>query len=144
VHATTIDHKYQVPAVAVHTDIFERATRSVARVNGMPRMRQTYVPMPVMGKTAEQLRGYIEGPDMVTGRPFMQEVIEGLTVPFSQDDLKDSSFERTTPRLCEPDTEENLYRLFEENHWTDYLPIILPNRKSTRLNSSHVSTSYAA
>src|SRR6266540_668701 len=122
----TIDVKYQVPAVAVHTDIFERATKSVARVNGMPRMRQTYVPQPIMGKTPEQLRAYIEGPDMVTGRPFMQEVIEGLTVPFNQDDLKNASFVRTTPRLLEPDTEENLHRLFEENHWTDYLPITLP------------------
>ena len=26
----------------------------------------------------------------------------------------------------EPDTEDNLQRLFEENHWTDMLPIVLP------------------
>src|SRR5262245_44742085 len=114
----TIDHKYQVPAIAVHTDIFERATKSVARVNGIPRMRQTYVPQPIMGKTPGQLRAYIEGPDMVTGRPFMQEVIEGLTQPFTSEDLKNASFDRSTPRLCDSDTEENLYRLFEENNWT--------------------------
>jgi hypothetical protein len=135
----TIDHKYQVPAVAVHTDVFERATKSVARVNGMPRMRQTYVPMPIMGKTAEQLRGYIEGPDMVTGRPFMQEVIEGLTVPFTQDDLKNASFERTTPRLCEPDTEENLRQFFQDNHWTDYLPIVLPTEARVEAMLRHTS-----
>ncbi len=62
----TIDHTYQVPSVAVHTDIFERAVRSVARVNGMPRMRYAFVPQPVMGKSAEELRAYIDGIDPVS------------------------------------------------------------------------------
>ena len=31
-------------------------------------------------------------------------------------------FERTTPRLVEPDTEDNLQRLFLDNKWTDGLP----------------------
>ena len=48
----TIDSKYGVPTVAIHTDIFERVVRSVARVNGMPRTRAVFVPQPVMGKTA--------------------------------------------------------------------------------------------
>ena len=125
----TIDGKYGVPTVAVHTDIFERVTRSVARVNGMPRMRQTYVPQPVMGKSPAELRAYVDGPDRVTGRPFMQEVVEGLTRPLDQEDLKSSSFERSTPRLCEPDSEESLHRLFLENNWTDTLPIILPTEE---------------
>jgi hypothetical protein len=30
------------------------------------------------------------------------------------------------PRLVEPDTEDNLHRLFLENRWTDMLPIVLP------------------
>src|SRR4029450_9493019 len=30
------------------------------------------------------------------------------------------------PRLLEPDTEDCLQRLFEENHWTDFLPVTLP------------------
>ena len=38
-------------------------------------------------------------------------------------------FERTTPRLVEPDTEDNLQRLFLENNWTDKLPIVLPTEK---------------
>ncbi|HEY7449020.1 MAG TPA: UGSC family (seleno)protein, partial [Vicinamibacterales bacterium] len=36
------------------------------------------------------------------------------------------SFERTTPRLVEADTEDNLRRLFIDNNWTDCLPIVLP------------------
>src|SRR6187402_2488043 len=40
-----------------------------------------------------------------------------------------AEFERTTPRLVEPDTEENLQRQFHDNGWTDYLPIVLPTEK---------------
>ena len=32
-----------------------------------------------------------------------------------------TTFERTTPRLVEPDTEDNLQRQFLENQWTDAL-----------------------
>ena len=125
----SIDGAYAVPTVAVHTDIFYPVTQAVARVNGMPRMRQAYVPQPIMGKTPAQLRAYVEGPDMITKRPFMQEVIEGLTRPLGADDLKDSSFDRSTQRLLEADTEENLHQLFLDNHWTDKLPIILPTEE---------------
>jgi hypothetical protein len=136
----SIDGKYQVPTVAVHTDIFYPVTQSVVRMNGMPRMRQAYVPQPIMGKTAEQLRAYIDGPDMKTGRPFMREVIEGLTRPLDSQDLRDSSFDRSTPRFLEVDTEENLNALFEENNWTDYLPIVLPTEERVEAmlkNTSH-------
>ena len=125
----SIDVKYQVPTVAVHTDIFERVTKSVARVNGTPRMRQAYVPQPVMGKSAEELRAYIDGTDPTTGRPFMQEVIEGLTAPLDPEGAHGISFERSTPRLCEPDTEENLHHLFLDRNWTDKLPIVLPTEE---------------
>ncbi|MGH6769092.1 MAG: hypothetical protein ACRECO_08735 [Xanthobacteraceae bacterium] len=40
-----------------------------------------------------------------------------------------AAFERTTPRLVEPDTEDNLQRQFLENGWTDGLPIVLPTEK---------------
>jgi hypothetical protein len=122
----TIDHKFQVPTVAVHTDIFERVTKSVTRVNGMPKMRMAYVPQPVMGKTAAELRAYIDGKDMVTGRPFMQEVLTGLTAPLDDEAAKGVGFDRSTPRLVEPDSEERLNQLFLDQNWTDKLPIVLP------------------
>ena len=56
----------------------------------------------------------------------MQEVIEGLTRPLDDADLTGATFERTTPRLVPPDTEENLRKLFLENRWTDFMPIVLP------------------
>src|SRR5215204_4381848 len=93
---------------------------------GMPRLRQAYTPHPVVDRSAADLRAYIEGNDAISGRLFMQEVLDGLTVPLEDADLHGLSFERTTPRLVEPDTEDNLQRLFEENHWTDMLPIVLP------------------
>jgi hypothetical protein len=135
----TIDHKYGVPTVAFHTQPFERVVRSVTQLNGMPRMRQVFVPQPVMGKTPQQLRAYIDGNDPVTGRPVMQEVIEGLTRPLDDEDLKQITFERSTPRLVEPDTEENLHRLFLENNWTDTLPIILPTEERVAEMLKHTS-----
>jgi hypothetical protein len=133
----TIDHKYGVPTVAFHTQPFERVVRSVTQLNGMPRMRQVFVPQPVMGKTPQQLRAYIDGTDPITGRPVMQEVVEGLTMPLDDDDLKQITFERSTPRLVEPDTEENLHRLFQDNLWTDYLPIILPTEERVGAMLAH-------
>ena len=56
----------------------------------------------------------------------MGEVIAALTRPRTGDETRSHDFDRSTPRFVEPDTEENLNRLFAENLWTDMLPIILP------------------
>ena len=97
-----------VPTVAIHTHVFERLVRSVARANGMPITRQAFVPQPVVDRSAQQLRAYIEGDDPTTRRPFMQEVVEGLTRPLDAEDRQGVSFERTTPRLLEPAAEDDL------------------------------------
>jgi len=133
----TIDHQYGVPTVAVHTDMFEQVARSVARVNGMPHLRQVFIPQPVMGKSARELRAYVDGNDPITGRPVMQEIIEGLTGAFGEAELKEVTFERSTPRLVEPDNEENLHRLFHDNQWTDHLPIVLPTEERVAAMLAH-------
>ena len=69
---------------------------------GMPRLRQAYVPQPVVDRSAADLRAYIEGQDPVSKRPFMQEVLDGLLSPLDEADLQGLTFERTTPRLVEP------------------------------------------
>jgi hypothetical protein len=122
----TIEARYGVPTVAVHTDKFDRVVRSVAAMNGMPGLRQVFVPQPIMGKTAAELYAYVDGADPITGRPVMQEVVEGLTQPFTEKDLGPVEFDRSTPRVVEPDSADNLERLFLESHWTDGLPIVLP------------------
>jgi hypothetical protein len=118
-----------VPSVAVHTNVFARLARASALANGMPRTRQAFVPQPVVDRTPAQLRGYIEGADPTSKRPFMQEVIEGLTGPLNEDDGKGVSFDRSTPRLLPPDTAEHLDQLFIDNRWTDCLPIVLPTEE---------------
>ncbi len=118
-----------VPAVAVHTHVFARLAQATARTAGMPRARQVFVPQPLVGQSPSQLRGYVEGTDPISKRPFMREVIEGLTQPLEEEDLKGAAFERSTPRLLEPDTRKNLHELFIRNCWTDYLPIVLPTEE---------------
>ena len=122
----TVEAKYGIPTVAMHTDKFDKVVRSVATVNGMPGLRQVFVPQPIMGKTAAQLRAYVDGVDPISGRPVMQEVVEGLTKPFTAEDRGPVEFDRATPRLVPADTAEHLEQLFLDNHWTDGLPIVLP------------------
>jgi len=118
-----------VPAVAVHTHVFARLARNAARVNGTPTLRQAFVPQPVVGVSPQQLRAYVDGTDPVSKRPFIQEVIEGLTGPLTEEDLTGVSFERNTPRLLEPATEAELHERFERERWTDFMPIVLPTEE---------------
>ena len=126
----------------MHTHVFARLVRATSLSLGMPRLRQAFVPQPVVDRSAADLRAYIDGNDPVSGRPFMQEVIDGLTRPLDESDLQGQSFERTTPRLLETDAEEHLLRLFEENHWTDCLPIVLPTE--ARVDAMLKGTSHSA
>ena len=118
-----------VPTVAVHTQAFARLARNVARVNGTPTLRQAFVPQPVVGLTPGQLRAYIDGTDPVANAPFMRVLLDGLTGPLTDQDLAGVSFERNTPRLLDPGTEADLQRRFEEERWTDFLPIVLPTEE---------------
>jgi hypothetical protein len=78
-HAITLETKYGVPTVAVHTDKFDRVVASVTKMAGLPDAPRAFVPMPVMGKTNEELRGYVNGNDPISGKPVMQEVVAALT-----------------------------------------------------------------
>jgi hypothetical protein len=78
-HAITLETRYGVPTVALHTDKFDRVVASVAKMAGLPEAPRAFVPQPVMGKTAAQLADYVAGNDPVTGRPVMQEVVQALT-----------------------------------------------------------------
>ena len=64
-HAITIDTKYGVPTVALHTDKFDRVVRSIARVQGLRVPGSVFVPQPVMGKSAAELRAYVDGKDPI-------------------------------------------------------------------------------
>src|SRR5262250_3155295 len=82
-HAITLETRYGVPTVAIHTDKFDRVVASVTKMAGLPEARRTFVPQPVMGKSADELKAYVYGKDPLTGVPLMQEVIAGLTTALS-------------------------------------------------------------
>jgi hypothetical protein len=118
-----------VPTVPVSTHVFARLAKATALAAGMPTARNVFVPQPIVGRSPAELRAYIEGADPILGQPFVKGLIEGLTKPLTEEDLEGATFERSTPRLLPPDTEENLHALFLENHWTDCLPIVLPTEE---------------
>ena len=83
----------------------------------------------------EVLDRFIAGNDPDTGRPVIREIIDALTKPVI---LEKPEAEPAPPEikkimtpkvLLEPDTEDNLHRLFYERGWTDGLPIILPTEE---------------
>jgi hypothetical protein len=82
-HAITLDTKYGVPTVALHTEKFDKVVKSVTKMGGLADAPTVYVPMPVMGKSADELRAYVNGLDPITGRPVMLEVVEALTTQLS-------------------------------------------------------------
>ena len=128
------------PSLCIRT--FSRGSRNRLRVRTACRRRvRAYVPQPVVGKSAAELRAYIDGEDPVSGRPFAQELIDGLTIPLDEKDVTGLSFERSTPRLLEPDTEDRLQRLFAGNGWTDHQPIVLPTEE--RVAAMLAGTSHA-
>jgi len=124
----------------VHADAFARLVDSVLRVNGVPRARRAFVPTPVMGRTPEELRGYVEGDDPVRGRPFMDVVLEALLEPIPPEDVRDVEFDRSQEALVEGASEEALQALFRENGWTDFLPVVLPTRE--RVDAMLAGTSH--
>jgi len=79
------------------------------------------------------LRGYLEGEDPQTQQRVIEEVIEALTKPVREEEFRGdfAPASRTGIRqtLLEPDSEDNLQRLFYERGWTDGLPIILPTEE---------------
>jgi hypothetical protein len=128
-HAITLETQYGVPTVALHTDKFAKVVQSVVRMGGLPQAPLVFVPQPVMGKSEAELRAYVEGNDPLTGKPVMQEIIQALTQGLAASQAGQEPYARSTPRLEEPDTEENLHALFERNLWTDHLPIVLPTEE---------------
>src|SRR3989304_2436276 len=109
-----------VPTVSIHTHVFARLVKAPAQANGMPTVRQVFVPQPIVGKSAAELRACIEGEDPVHKRPFLHGVLEGLSGGLTDADRQGLSFDRSPPRFLAPDTEENLHRLFMDQRWTDW------------------------
>ncbi|MEU6701372.1 UGSC family (seleno)protein [Pseudonocardia sp. NPDC046786] len=128
-HAITLETRYGVPAVAVHTETFHRVVGSVARMGGLADLTQVFVPQPVMGRSAAQLRDYVDGTDPVHGGPVMQRIVDGLTAAgggAGGTGTGSGTVRTGRRRLLAAASEERLHELFLERAWTDQLPVVLP------------------
>jgi hypothetical protein len=118
-----------LPTVPVVTEAFPDLIRKFAYKKGIPGIRFTWVPYPFANRSLEVHRRYLEGDDPINGRPVVSGIIEALTRPTTEEEKKTGVIERPRPRLLDPDTPENLERLFLEKGWTDGLPIVLPTEE---------------
>ena len=100
-----------------------------AELVGKPYIQNVFVPMPVSRMPAEKCREYLLGNDPVSGRPVIDELVEGLTGPLTAEQKSSGLRERPVPGMLGPDTEENLQRYLLENGYTDYLPVVLPTEE---------------
>jgi len=111
------------------TEVFAPLVKMHAKLTGKPHLRVTCVPHPISRVPASICRKYIEGNDPITGRPILNEIVEALTKPLTQEERLTGLEERPMPRMIGPDTEENLQRFFLENRMTDFLPVVLPTEE---------------
>jgi hypothetical protein len=125
----SILEKSGVPTAPVVTNAFPELIRNFAYKKGMPQLRFTFVPHPFANRPFEVHRRYLEGSDPISGKPVLEEIAEALTKPTTDEEKKTGTIERPALRRLEPDTPENLERLFLEKGWTDYLPIVLPTEE---------------
>ena len=128
----TLEQEYGIPTAPVSTYEFAGFMSDDLKFHGVP-LRVIYTPHPVAGMPPAVLRNYIEGKDPATQRVVVEEIIEALTKPVSDEEFTGdfAPVSRTGVRqpLLESDTEDNLQRLFYERGWTDGLLIILPTEE---------------
>ena len=99
--------------------------------NGMP-IRYVGFPFPVAGQPKAVHHRYVfESNDVVSGKPMMQAIVDGLTSPLTEKEKYAGKPQnaKVEPRLLPPGTEDSLQQYFKDNDLTDYLPIVLPTEE---------------
>jgi hypothetical protein len=123
--------KMGVPSVAMVTEAYVTIAHETAAKDGMPTLRIAFTPHPVWGKTIPQLHALVDGPDPVTGKPLMPEIVGYLTTPLTAEDEKSGIFPVSAgPSHIGPYTAEEMQASFMNNGMTDFLPIIIPTEKA--------------
>lgn len=129
-HAVTLETKYGVPTIAIHTDKFHRVVRSVIKMAGLPQAPLAFVPQPVMGKTKDELWAYVTGNDPIQNKPVMQEIVTALTIGLPQLEKNNAKVVvKEADKFVLGEDEDELRELFLSKGWTDQLPIVLPTEK---------------
>jgi hypothetical protein len=119
-----------IPAIPLVLSEFYEQEKEKALNSGMPGLRIQWVRGPVWGKTHEQLRrDIINGNNPITGNPVMKEIVEKLTKPLKAEEKKTGEIKRDKGPATFTDTRENLQKMFLDNRWTDFLPIVLPTEE---------------
>ena len=130
----TLEQNFHIPTVGgAASNIIKYAQgHDFQYTNGSP-IRYISFPFPVAGQPQSVHHTYIfERNDVVSGKPMMRAFIDALTLPLTDKEKYKGPAPDPDPeesRLLGPDTEENLQRLFKDNDYTDYLPIILPTEE---------------
>ncbi|MBN1567417.1 MAG: hypothetical protein JXA73_06195 [Acidobacteria bacterium] len=129
-HCINIESEFGIPTVPlIVSEFFEQVKTHHTVQKGMPCLRVTYLITPVWGKTAEQISKDIVRKSPVSGKMIMQEIVENLTRPLSNEEKKTGSIEQSAGPGSYTDTPDNLQRMFMEKRMTDYMPIILPTEE---------------
>ena len=118
-----------IPSVPVITKAFKNLVVLNAAKRGMPHQRITFTPHPVWGKTPDELRAYVNGPDPVSGKPMMKEVVANLTTPLTDEEKKTGMVSVSIGPPTFTDTLDNLQEFYMNNGYTDFLPIIVPTQE---------------
>jgi hypothetical protein len=129
--AQEIELKCKVPTVgASGVNVVGFKDYMLKYSSGMP-IRYVAFPFPVAGQPKSVHKNYVEGKDLLSGKPMMQAIIDALTKPLTDEEKKSGMPAEAAPepRLLKPDTEANLQRLFKDKEWTDFNAIILPTEE---------------
>jgi hypothetical protein len=129
--ARNIELEGKIPTVgASAVNVVKFKDYNLKHSNGMP-IRYVAFPFPVAGQPRSVHKSYVEGKDLLSGKPMMQAIIDALTNPLTDEEKQEGMPAEAAPepRLLKPDTEANLRRLFKEREWSDFNPIILPTEE---------------
>ena len=116
-----------IPSVPIVLSEFYQQETEKARNDGLPGLRTQWIRGPVWAKTREELRrDVINGNNPITGKPVMQEIVDKFTKPLTAEEKKTGEIIRDKGPATFTDTPEKLQKLFLDNRWTDFLPVVLP------------------
>jgi hypothetical protein len=116
-----------IPSIPIVLSEFYKQETEKARNEGLPGLRTQWIRGPVWAKTRDELRrDVINGNNPITGKPVMQEIVEKFTKPLTADEKKTGEIIRNKGAATFTDTPEKLQKLFLDNRWTDFLPVVLP------------------
>ncbi len=116
-----------IPSVPIVLSEFYQQEIEKARNEGLPGLRTQWIRGPVWAKTREELRrDVINGNNPLTGKPVMQEIVEKFTKPLTAEEKKTGEIIRDKGPATFTDTPEKLQKMFLDNRWTDFLPVVLP------------------